>query len=151
MVEVEELSFYYKKMVDSNLLELEVEIPGGKVTLKRHDPNTNPNNLRRRRTDFFPELLQSHIPDSLSASSKDYKQIVSPLNGVFYRSSSPQSAAFVKEGETVQPGTTLCIIEAMKVMNEIKADSSCKIVQILVENGKSVTKGQALFNCDPIA
>ncbi len=150
MVEVEELSFYYRKMVDSNLLELEVELPAGKMILKRYDPNQNPANLRRRRTDFISDF-PSTSDHAINAFQQNYKQVTSPLNGVFYRSPSPQSAAFVQDGTTVEQGTTLCIIEAMKVMNEIKADCKCKIVQILEENGTSVIKGQALFNIDPIA
>ncbi len=69
--------------------------------------------------------------------------------GVFYRSSSPQSPPLAKEGDVVAQGATLCIIEAMKVMNEIKSETRCKVVKILVENGKPVTKGQDLFHVEP--
>ena len=75
--------------------------------------------------------------------------IASPLAGVFYRSSSPTSAPFAKEGDAVEPGQTLCIVEAMKVMNEIKAESRCKIVKIIAENGRPVTAGQPLFLIEP--
>ena len=75
--------------------------------------------------------------------------IPTPLAGVFYRASSPTSAPFSKEGDVVEPGQTLCIVEAMKVMNEIKAESRCKISRILAENGRPVTAGQPLFQIEP--
>jgi acetyl-CoA carboxylase biotin carboxyl carrier protein len=70
---------------------------------------------------------------------------LSPMVGTFYRAASPEAKAFVMEGDTVAADATLCIIEAMKVMNEIKADRAGRIVQILVENGEAVEYGQPLF------
>jgi len=71
--------------------------------------------------------------------------VKSPMVGTFYRSSSPGAAAFVEVGQTVKEGDTLCIIEAMKLLNEIDADKSGTITQILVENGQPVEYGQPLF------
>ncbi|TYQ12619.1 UNVERIFIED_ORG: acetyl-CoA carboxylase biotin carboxyl carrier protein [Zoogloea ramigera] len=71
--------------------------------------------------------------------------VKSPMVGTFYRSSAPGSAAFVEVGATVKEGDTLCIIEAMKLLNEIDADKSGTITQILVENGQPVEFGQPLF------
>ena len=71
--------------------------------------------------------------------------VKSPMVGTFYRSSAPGSAAFVEVGSTVKEGDTLCIIEAMKLLNEIDADKSGTITQILVENGQPVEFGQPLF------
>jgi len=71
--------------------------------------------------------------------------VKSPMVGTFYRSSSPGSAAFVEIGSEVKEGDTLCIIEAMKLLNEIDADKSGVIKQILVENGQPVEYGQPLF------
>ena len=71
--------------------------------------------------------------------------IKSPITGVFYRSPSPTSPMFVKEGDVVDSGKTLCIVEAMKVMNEIKATERAKIVKVLVENGQPITSQQDLF------
>lgn len=72
-------------------------------------------------------------------------QVKSPMVGTFYRSSSPGSAPFVEVGKQVKEGDTLCIIEAMKILNEIEADKSGTITQILVENGLAVEYGQPLF------
>lgn len=72
-------------------------------------------------------------------------EIKSPLGGVFYRSASPKSPPYVKEGDRVVIGQTVGIIEAMKVMNEIKADVAGRILKILVENGKPVEPNQTMF------
>lgn len=71
--------------------------------------------------------------------------IKSPITGMFYRSSAPSVPPFVVEGDIVDGGKTLCIVEAMKVMNEIKAPFKLQIVKILAENAKAVTMGQDLF------
>ena len=68
-----------------------------------------------------------------------------PMVGTFYRSSGPDASPFVEVGQTVKAGDTLCIIEAMKLMNEIEADATGVITQILVENGQAVEYGQPLF------
>ncbi|MFA7344304.1 MAG: acetyl-CoA carboxylase biotin carboxyl carrier protein [Terrimicrobiaceae bacterium] len=75
----------------------------------------------------------------------DSIEIKSPMVGTFYASPSPESPAFVTPGQDVTPDTVVCIIEAMKVMNEIKAEVSGTIVEVLAENGKPVQFGQTLF------
>ena len=69
----------------------------------------------------------------------------SPMVGTFYRSSSPGSAPFIQIGSVVKEGDTLCIIEAMKILNEIESDKSGTVTQILCENGQAVEYGQPLF------
>ena len=71
--------------------------------------------------------------------------VKSPMVGTFYRSSSPGAKAFAEVGDTVKAGQAVCIIEAMKIMNEIEADKDGVIAKILVENGKPVEYGQPLF------
>jgi acetyl-CoA carboxylase biotin carboxyl carrier protein len=75
--------------------------------------------------------------------------IKSPMIGTFYRAPSPESAAYVEVGTEVNPDTIVCIIEAMKVMNEIKAEAKGVITQVMVENAKPVEFGQALFKIRP--
>ncbi len=77
-------------------------------------------------------------------------EIKSPMIGTFYRSPSPESGSFVEVGAEVNPDTVVCIIEAMKVMNEIKAEVKGVITQVLVENGKPVEFGQPLFKVRPV-
>jgi len=72
-------------------------------------------------------------------------QVKSPMVGSFYRASSPGAKAFVEVGSTVKEGETLCIIEAMKILNEIEADKSGTVTRILAENGQAVEYGQPLF------
>ena len=72
-------------------------------------------------------------------------KITSPIVGTFYRSSGPDKDAFVSEGSNVSPETTVCIVEAMKLMNEIQAEVSGVVVRVYVENGQPVEYGQALF------
>lgn len=79
------------------------------------------------------------------AAASNQKQVASPFVGTFYRSPSPTAEVYVREGQTVKRGDVLCIIEAMKLMNEIEAEFSGKIVSCLVENGQPVEFGEALF------
>ncbi len=83
------------------------------------------------------------------AAAAKGKELKSPFVGTFYRSPSPGAASYVTEGQSVKQGDVLCIIEAMKLMNEIEAEFSGKIVQILVENGQPVEFGEPLFLIDP--
>ncbi len=76
--------------------------------------------------------------------------VKSPIVGTFYESSAPGAPAFVKVGETVQPGTVLCIIESMKLMNEIEAEISGVVTSKLVSNGQPVEYGEALFAIRPL-
>ena len=76
--------------------------------------------------------------------------IDSPMVGTFYQASSPEADAFVSVGDVVTPETTVCIIEAMKVMNEIKAETKGKIKAVKVANGEAVEFGQPLFEIDPL-
>jgi acetyl-CoA carboxylase biotin carboxyl carrier protein len=80
-----------------------------------------------------------------SAATEGTKEITSPMVGTFYRGASPESPPFVDVGATVTEDSVVCIIEAMKVMNEIKAETNGVIAEVLVENGKPVQFGQVLF------
>ena len=76
-------------------------------------------------------------------------EILSPMPGTFYSSSSPEAAPFIKEGDKVSKGDSLCIIEAMKIMNEIEAEKSGTIVKLLIDDGSAVEYNQPLFLIDP--
>lgn len=127
---------------------------GGEVTLSAHKMHVEPQH-------HYPPLREppvaKHIQEvppsqatmtTAAADSEDIdpkKCISSPMVGTFYRASSPDSKAFVEVGQHVKEGETLCIIEAMKVMNEIKSKKSGTLKKILVEDGSSVEYGQHLF------
>ena len=93
----------------------------------------------------YPAAAQTAPAAATIAAKADYKEIVSPMVGTFYRAPSPDSAPYVKEGQDVAEETVVCIIEAMKVMNEIKAEVKGVITEALVENGAAVQYGQPLF------
>lgn len=83
------------------------------------------------------------------AASAKYHEIKSPIVGTFYTSPAPDADVYVKPGDSVSAGDVICIIEAMKLMNEIESDVSGKIVKVMVENGKPVEFGQVLFLVEP--
>ena len=84
-------------------------------------------------------------PSAAEEDKTAFKEIISPMVGTFYRAPSPESAPYVEIGQSVAEDTVVCIIEAMKVMNEIRAEIKGVIVEILVENGTAVQFGQPLF------
>ena len=88
------------------------------------------------------------VPAAAPAATNE-QEIKSPMIGTFYRAPSPESAAYVEVGTEVSPETVVCIIEAMKVMNEIKAEAKGVITQVLVDNAKPVEFGQPLFKIRP--
>jgi len=90
-----------------------------------------------------PGTMPAPAPEA--AASSTLKDIVSPMVGTFYRAGSPETPAFVDVGKEVSEETVVCIIEAMKVMNEIKAETKGVIAEIVAENGKPVQFGQVLF------
>ncbi len=87
--------------------------------------------------------------NSSSTDEENGEKILSPMPGTFYAAPSPEANPFVKKGDLVVEGDTLCIIEAMKIMNNIEAEQSGRIIKILVENGKSVEYNQPLFEIKP--
>ena len=77
---------------------------------------------------------------------EQYKEVIkSPLMGIFFRGSTPSAPPFVKEGAKVEKGDVICLIEAMKVFNEVRAEFTCVVKKVLVENGKPIKQGDALF------
>ncbi|MFP4364009.1 MAG: acetyl-CoA carboxylase biotin carboxyl carrier protein [Spirochaetia bacterium] len=93
----------------------------------------------------LPAESQSAPPVQTETTAKGAVTIDAPIVGTYYSSPSPDSPAFVQEGQRVKAGENLCIIEAMKVMNELQAEFDCKIDKILVENGTMVEYGTPLF------
>jgi acetyl-CoA carboxylase biotin carboxyl carrier protein len=92
-----------------------------------------------------PAPISPVAPSSDETPKANYKEIKSPMVGTFYASPSPESPVFVEVGKAINAESVVCIIEAMKVMNEIKAEIAGKIVEIVAENGKPVQFGEVLF------
>ncbi|TNE88970.1 MAG: acetyl-CoA carboxylase biotin carboxyl carrier protein, partial [Deltaproteobacteria bacterium] len=96
-----------------------------------------------------PAAAPAPAANAPAADDPNLKTIESPMVGTFYRAPNPDADVFVKVGDSVSPGKVLCIVEAMKLMNEIESEVSGTIVEILVENGQPVQFGQPLFKIRP--
>lgn len=133
-----------------NLNEVVVESEGAKVTLKKENKVAQPEQVIVAKTPAVTAAVD-FVQEEVAPKQEEVKEevegevITAPMVGTFYKSSAPGNPPFVAEGQSVASGETLCIIEAMKLMNEVKAHKSCTIVKILVEDGELVKKGDKLF------
>lgn len=109
------------------------------------DPTSTPAQPEPR-----PRAVAEPTPASVSKPEVKGEEVPSPMVGTFYSRARPESAAFVEPGDVVEAGQTLCIVEAMKLMNEIQAEKKCRIVEILVQDGESVEYGQPLLLIEPL-
>ena len=136
---------------ESNISELEITEADGKVrivkadpTLVAHHPSYAPNMVMGLAP--APAAPVAHAaPEPAAAPVEEGHPIKSPMVGTFYRSANPGIKAFVEVGDTIKEGEPICIIEAMKIMNEIESDKSGTVKRILCENGQAVEFGQPLF------
>ena len=90
------------------------------------------------------------VPEAIQEQPTKLREILAPMVGIFYRAPSPDSDPYVEVGTLVEKGQTLCIIEAMKLMNEIESEYRGRVAEILVENGQPVEYGQPLFLIEPV-
>jgi acetyl-CoA carboxylase biotin carboxyl carrier protein len=95
-------------------------------------------------------VAQAAEPAVAAVADDGLEEVTSPMVGTFYRSPSPESASYVEVGSVVEKGQTICIVEAMKLMNEIEAEFKCKVVKILKENAEPVEYGDPLFLVEPL-
>jgi acetyl-CoA carboxylase biotin carboxyl carrier protein len=133
-----------KLFESSTLTELEIDEEGSRVTLGRAK---EPAMFAMPQMGGYPmqQPATPALPAATAAASAKTHEVKSPIVGTLYRAPSPDADPYVQVGQHVENGTTLCIIEAMKLMNEIESDAAGKIVKILVENGQPVEYGQPLF------
>ena len=148
-IDFDEINRIIKVLEDKNLAQFELEIEGFKIKIARSvaapaavTPSTGPLAPPRSTETSSPEIPAPAGPGHF---------VTSPMVGTFYRAPAPNSPAFVEIGEPVKKKQTLCIIEAMKLMNEIECDLDGVIKEIFVENGKPVEYGQRLFSIVPQA
>ena len=133
-------------MQENGLCELDIQQGDMRIQLKRHGtPVVAMPVAPSVPAVSVPVSAAPTIPTEAKAEEKNVQFITSPMVGTFYTASSPGSPSFVKVGDTVNPEKTVCLIEAMKVYNEIQAECSGKIIDILVKNGESVEFGKPLF------
>jgi len=150
-MDIAELKKLVKLMNENDLVELEIEEQGSTIRLRKAPAVPG----------FSPAALAAHalptviaVPNAAAPAPAPVAptgpppgtvEIRSPIVGTFYRTPSPESPAYVSAGDRVKAESVVCIIEAMKVMNEIKAEISGEIVEVLVENGEAVEYDQPLF------
>ena len=150
---IEEIRELINIVNESGVAELEVQRGDNRVRIRRTQ--------RESRVGFT--AVDSHAPAPAVAPppapiaaakppepSEDELLVKSPIVGTFYEASSPSNPPFVRVGETVQPGAVLCIIESMKLMNEIEAEIAGVVTSKLVTNGQPVEYGEALFGIRPL-
>ena len=137
---------------NSDINEIEINFWGRKFrVVKSPGINVVDENSKNNFSDFSEEMnkAESKVSSVDSSSSSIANEILSPMPGTFYAAPSPDADAFIKKGAQVKKGDTLCIIEAMKIMNEIEAEHSCVISEILIKNGEPVEYNQPLFKINP--
>ncbi len=152
---LKELKELIEMLKNTDISELEIERSGVKVRLRKGGDVT-----------FHPVMPRMEYPPAAivapsqaeperpavspaPAAATNQIKVTSPIVGTFYRASSPDKPPYVEVGDVVKKGQVLCIIEAMKLMNEIESESAGKVVQVLVENGQPVEYGQVLFVIEP--
>lgn len=159
-VNMEELRELIALLRENGLAEFELEREGFRVRLRRESPQYLPPNADVVEPALSPPAVKSpqssqgSVPspihpgaqaETAASEDQDLHLIPSPIVGTFYRSPSPTADPFIKIGSRVQPESVVCIIEAMKLMNEIQAETAGEVVKIYVENGQPVEYGQPLF------
>ena len=144
---------------NSGLDEVNIETQEFKISVKKNKPVVNTIVEAAPAAAPAPQVFGAVAPSAPAAENipaqqsteeeNNYIEIKSPMIGTFYNTPSPDAEAFVKVGDSVKVGQTVCIIEAMKLFNEIESEYSGKIVKILVENASPVEFDQPLFLVDP--
>ena len=138
-------------MNENSLVELEIEKDGMRIRLKKTGQGTETFN--------GPVVIEREkIPQQTIQESKEFSdraqaktvEIKAPMVGTFYRAPSPEAPPYVEVGQIIETGQVICIIEAMKLMNEIKSEIKGKILEILVDNAEPVEFGQSIFLVEPL-
>lgn len=133
---------------ESNISELEITEAEGRIRIVKGSsaaPQPGAAAHAMVASTAVPGPMATVAPDPVPLAASSQHIVKSPMVGTFYRSASPDAQTFVEIGSAVQEGETLCIIEAMKILNEIEADKTGTVRQILCENGQAVEYGQPLF------
>ncbi len=145
-MDLQEVLKLLELMENHGLDEVEVEQGGTRIRLKKSSPVVAPAPVIVQAPHAAPaHAAAPAAPAAAPAEDKNIARILSPMVGTFYRAASPDAEPFVNVGDTVNAEQVVCIIEAMKVMNEIKAETDGEVVEVLVENGESVEYGQPLY------
>ena len=142
---IKELKEMINLMNENSLSELEVEKQGLRIRLKKGFGGEIERVVERISSKDQQEITPQTSAEGKPALGPKAEEIKSPMVGTFYKAPSPDSPPFVKVGDNIEIGQVVCVIEAMKLMNEIKSEIKGKIVSVLVENADPVEFGQTLF------
>jgi acetyl-CoA carboxylase biotin carboxyl carrier protein len=153
-MKIEEIRELIQLMKDNEIGEIDIEAEGERIRLKALQPGGPVTVVQPAGAGVVSASPHAHgTPASAPAAAEAVVEagtpIASPIVGIFYAAPSPEKPPFVSEGDTVEEGTVVCVIEAMKVMNEIKAEMRGTVRKVCVENGQPVEYGQPLFMVDP--
>lgn len=149
-MELDDLKKLIDILKDTDITDIQIDMEGTKVRLKREKLLTS--------FEMTPPAVRPHSPRAEAAAQgqpaqdEDAQRLVTvtaPLVGTFYRAASPDTPPFVEVGDSVKKGQVLCIVEAMKLMNEIECETEGVIVRVLVENAHPVEYGEPLFLIEP--
>ena len=156
-MEINEIKKLIKVFENANVTELSIQEGDLKIKLSKNGAANTVVSSSPLPSMEIPAATQTEIVQSelekkaVESKSEDNLHIInSPIVGTFYRAPAPDADSYVEIGDTVSSGSVLCIVEAMKLMNEIECDVNGKIVQILVENGTPVEFNQPLFKIEKI-
>lgn len=157
MIDLEFLERLIQAIDKSSLDSIEIERGGTRVHLSKSPPVTTVSAASvaahapgaAAPAPQAPASGGASAPAEAAPAASNLVEITSPMVGTFYRSPAPDAPSYVDKGKKVSQGDTLCIIEAMKLMNELECEVSGTIVEILVENAQPVEYGQVLFRVDP--
>ncbi|MHB8882611.1 MAG: acetyl-CoA carboxylase biotin carboxyl carrier protein [Thermodesulfovibrionales bacterium] len=145
-MELEDLKSLIELLKETDITELQVEKEGTKVKIKREKLFGTIEIPAHKPQGMLPE---GGIREMVEEDNQRLITITSPIVGTFYKSPTPEAPAFVEAGAKVRKGQVLCIIEAMKLMNEIECEADGTVVKALIENGQPVEYGEPLFLIEP--
>ena len=143
-LDLDQLRELIRLLDESNLTEIEVEHDDDRIRVRR-DPAPLVGAQATQSVATAGAASSEHPSDVPAPVDENGTYVTTPFVGTFYRAPSPDGEPFVEVGDSIVPGQVLCIVEAMKLMNEIEADISGKIVKILVDNGQPIEYDQTLF------
>ena len=145
-MDIKDLKGIYRFLKTTDIVELELEDSRGKVKIKRAGAGADV--LAAGAPVFVPAIEAAAAAPAKEEKNTNIKTITSPMVGTFYRSPSPEAPPFVEIGAMVKFGQAVCIIEAMKIMNEVESEVAGKIISVLVEDGQPVEYGEPLFHVE---
>ena len=159
-MDIKDIQNLIKFVAKSGATEVKLEMEDIKITIKTGSEKTETTIVQQApmgipqmpALDSMSNVAQTEVSGSDTVAKDEtskYIEITSPIIGTFYRKPSPDKPVFIEVGDTVNSETIVCMVEAMKLFNEIEAEVSGKIVKVLVENGTPVEFGQPLFLVDP--